>query len=76
MSMNIPAFIRTRIESKVTIFLVRTRRYIDSQGKLNINSKRIQISAFYYFADKETLHYPFFLLLEASASLFFFFHLF
>ena len=58
MSMNIPAFIRTRIESKVTICLVRTRRYIDAQGKLNINSKRIQISAFYYFADREALHPP------------------
>ena len=56
--MNIPAFIRTRIESKVTIFLVRTCRYIDAQGKLNINSKRIQISAFYYFAHREALHPP------------------
>ena len=52
-SINIPAIILTRIESKVTVFLVRTRRYIDAQIKLNINSKRIQISAFYYFADRE-----------------------
>ena len=56
--MNILAFIRTRFESKVTVFLVKTRRYIDAQGKLNINSKRIQISAFYYFADREALHPP------------------
>ena len=57
-SINIPAIIITRVESKVTVFVVRTRRYIDAQIKLNINSKRIQISAFYYFADRETLHSP------------------